>query len=54
MVFGAVYLNLMIMDKKKKDKEEKDGVDWPHLFLKKNHDFIWLYQKFFLTLQYQT
>jgi hypothetical protein len=27
MVFGAVYLNLMIMDKKKKDKEEKDGVD---------------------------
>lgn len=28
MVFGAVYLQLMIMDKKKKDKEEeKDGVD---------------------------
>ena len=28
MVFGAVYLHLMIMDKKKKDKEEeKDGVD---------------------------
>lgn len=27
MVFGAVYLNLMIMDKKKKDKEEeKDGI----------------------------
>ena len=27
-VFGAVYLHLMIMDKKKKDKEEeKDGVD---------------------------
>lgn len=26
-VFGAVYLHLMIMDKKKKDKEEeKDGV----------------------------
>ena len=27
MVFGAVYLHLMIMDNKKKDKEEKDGVD---------------------------
>ena len=27
MVFGAVYLNLMIMDNKKKNKEEKDGVD---------------------------
>lgn len=28
MVFGAVYLQLLIMDKKKKDKEEeKDGVD---------------------------
>ena len=27
MVFSAVYLNLMIMDNKKKDKEEKDGVD---------------------------
>ena len=28
MVFGAVYLQLMIIDKKKKDKEEeKDGVD---------------------------
>ena len=28
MVFGAVYLHLMIMDKKKKDKEEeKDGVN---------------------------
>ena len=28
MVFGAVYLHLLIMDKKKKDKEEeKDGVD---------------------------
>ena len=27
MAFGAVYLHLMIMDKKKKDKEEKDGVD---------------------------
>ena len=28
MFFGAVYLQLMIMDKKKKDKEEeKDGVD---------------------------
>lgn len=28
MVFGAVYLQLMIMDKKKKDKEEeKDGVN---------------------------
>lgn len=27
IVFGAVYLQLMIMDKKKKDKEEKDGVD---------------------------
>lgn len=27
MVFGAVYLRLMIMDKKKKDKEEeKDGI----------------------------
>ena len=29
-VFGAVYLHLMIMDNKKKDKEEdkeKDGVD---------------------------
>ncbi len=26
-VFGAVYLNLMIMNDKKKDKEEKDGVD---------------------------
>lgn len=27
MVFGAVYLQLMIMDKKKKDKEEeKDGI----------------------------
>lgn len=27
-VFGAVYLHLMIMDKKKKDKEEeKDGVN---------------------------
>ena len=27
MVFGAVYLHLMIMDKKKKDKEEeKDGI----------------------------
>ena len=27
MVFGAVYLHLMIMDNKKRDKEEKDGVD---------------------------
>lgn len=28
MVFGAVYLQLLIMDKKKKDKEEeKDVVD---------------------------
>ena len=28
IIFGAVYLQLMIMDKKKKDKEEeKDGVD---------------------------
>lgn len=28
MAFGAVYMQLMIMDKKKKDKEEeKDGVD---------------------------
>ena len=31
LVFGAVYLHLMIMDNKKKDKEEKDkekdGVD---------------------------
>lgn len=28
MVFGTVYLQLLIMDKKKKDKEEeKDGVD---------------------------
>ena len=28
MVFGAVYLQLLIMDKKKKDKEEeKDEVD---------------------------
>ena len=27
MVFGAVYLHLMIMNDKKKDKEEKDGVD---------------------------
>ena len=27
MAFGAAYLNLMIMDNKKKDKEEKDGVD---------------------------
>lgn len=27
MAFGAVYMHLMIMDKKKKDKEEKDGVD---------------------------
>ncbi len=26
-VFGAVYLNLMIMNDKKEDKEEKDGVD---------------------------
>ena len=27
MVFGAVYLQLMIMDKKKNDKEEeKDGI----------------------------
>ena len=27
MVFGAVYLQLLIMDKKKKDKEEeKDGI----------------------------
>lgn len=27
MVFGAVYLQLMIMDKKKKDKEEeKNGI----------------------------
>jgi hypothetical protein len=26
-VFGSVYLHLMIMDNKKKDKEEKDGVD---------------------------
>ena len=28
MVFGAVYLQLLIMDKKKQDKEEEnDGVD---------------------------
>lgn len=27
IVFGAVYLHLMIMDSKKRDKEEKDGVD---------------------------
>jgi hypothetical protein len=27
MVFGAVYLQLMIMNDKKKNKEEKDGVD---------------------------
>lgn len=28
IIFGAVYMQLMIMDKKKKDKEEeKDGVD---------------------------
>lgn len=28
MVFGAIYLQLLIMDKKKKDKEEeKDVVD---------------------------
>lgn len=28
IIFGAVYLQLLIMDKKKKDKEEeKDGVD---------------------------
>ena len=28
IIFGAVYLQLMIMDKNKKDKEEeKDGVD---------------------------
>lgn len=27
IVFGAVYLHLMIMNDKKKDKEEKDGVD---------------------------
>ena len=27
LVFGSVYLHLMIMDNKKKDKEEKDGVD---------------------------
>lgn len=27
MVFGAVYLHLMIMNDKKNDKEEKDGVD---------------------------
>ena len=27
MVYGAVYLQLMIMNEKKKDKEEKDGVD---------------------------
>ncbi len=26
-VFGSVYLHLMIMNDKKKDKEEKDGVD---------------------------
>ena len=26
MVFGAVYLHLMIMDKKKKDKEEEKDV----------------------------
>ena len=28
IIFGAVYMHLMIMDNKKKDKEEeKDGVD---------------------------
>ena len=27
MAFGTVYLHLMIMNDKKKDKEEKDGVD---------------------------
>ena len=27
MVFGAIYLHLMIMDNKKKDKEEKKGKD---------------------------
>lgn len=28
IIFGAVYMQLMIMDEKKKDKEEeKDGVD---------------------------
>ena len=27
IVFGAVYLQLMIMNDKKKDKEEKDEVD---------------------------
>ena len=28
IIFGAVYLQLLIIDKKKKDKEEeKDGVD---------------------------
>lgn len=27
IVFGAVYLNLMIMDNKKKDREEEDGAD---------------------------
>ena len=27
MVYGAVYLHLTIMNDKKKDKEEKDGVD---------------------------
>lgn len=27
LVFGAVYIHLMIMDEKKKDKDEKDEVD---------------------------
>ena len=27
LVFGSVYLHLMIMDNKKKDKEEKDTID---------------------------
>lgn len=27
LVFGSVYLHLMIMDNKKKDKEEKNRVD---------------------------
>lgn len=27
LIFGSVYLHLVIMDNKKKDKEEKDTID---------------------------